>query len=252
MNEWVRRSLSAGALTAGAVMATGVAAHADTTMVSDDNVGILNGTQVNAPIQAPINLCGVAAAVAGHAVAGCEGGSAASIKDLYDVKMISTDNVGILNGTQVFLPVQIPVNVCGVAVAALGAASAHCEGGASAKAGSDRGRHHHKPKPKKPKESTAREESGGNEEGKPCSGCPTTPPTTPPKPEPPAQECPPKHHHHHHHHHHHTMLTKNNVGVLNGTQVYAPIQAPVNVSSISAAVAGNAWSWSDGGSSARM
>ncbi len=233
-------------------MATGAAAHADTTMISDDNVGILNGTQVNAPIQAPVNLCGVAAAVAGHAVAGCEGGSAASIKDLYDVKMISTDNVGILNGTQVFMPVQIPVNVCGVAVAALGSAAAHCDGGSSATLGSGGGHHRSKkPKESKPKESVQREESGGNEEGKPCyGGCPTTPPKPePPKPQPPAQECPPKHHHHGKDV---TMITKDNVGVLNGTQVYAPIQAPVNVSSVSAAVAGSAWSWSDGGSSARM
>lgn len=131
MNTWVRRSLKAGALTAGAVMATGTAAYADTTLISADNTGILNGTQVFAPIQAPINLCGVAAAIGGTATAGCEGGSAASIKGLYDVKMISAGNTGILNGTQIYAPIQAPINICGVAAAVLGSASAGCEGGAS-------------------------------------------------------------------------------------------------------------------------
>src|SRR5688572_17350939 len=122
MNTWVRRSLKAGALTAGAVMATGTAAYADTTLISADNTGILNGTQVFAPIQAPINLCGVSAAVLGTATAGCEGGSAADIDGLYDVRMISAGNTGILNGTQVFAPIQAPINICGVAASVLGTA----------------------------------------------------------------------------------------------------------------------------------
>src|SRR5688572_8225269 len=136
MNTWVRRSLKAGALTAGAVMATGTAAYADTTLISADNTGILNGTQVFAPIQAPINLCGVAAAVLGTASAGCEGGSAADLNGLYDVKMISAGNTGILNGTQVFAPIQAPINICGVAASVLGTAEAGCKGGSSATLGS--------------------------------------------------------------------------------------------------------------------
>ncbi|MBV1853412.1 chaplin family protein [Catellatospora tritici] len=132
MNTWVRRSLKAGALTAGAVMATGTAAYAEASVISAGNTGILNGTQVFAPIQAPINLCGVAVGVAGDALAGCEGGSAAELEGVYDAHLISTGNHGILNGTQVFAPIQAPINVCGVAAGVLGSAVAFCEGGASA------------------------------------------------------------------------------------------------------------------------
>ena len=263
MNTWVRRSLSAGALTAGAVLASGAAAHADTTMISQDNFGILNGTQVFAPIQAPINLCGVAAAVAGAAHAGCEGGSAASLTGLYDVTMISQGNFGALNGTQVLAPIQAPINVCGVAAGVLGQAFAGCEGGASATFGQDghyrkdhrSGRHH--------------EESEFVPEG-----CGTTcpPPVAPPAqedPQPPAGEdpkdCPPGHDHHgdkgkHHKQGKHskpgnddvTMISAGNFGILNGTQVYAPVQVPIDVSGVAVGVLGQASAWSIGGSSARM
>ncbi len=216
-------------------------------MITNDNVGILNGTQVYAPIQAPVNLCGVAAAIGGTATAGCEGGSAASLEGLYDVKMISTDNTGVLNGTQVFLPVQIPVNVCGVAVAALGDAAAGCEGGASATMGQGGGHHRYKKSKSESVPAKSRTEST-DDEGKPCTACPKP---HPPKPKPPVNECPPDKPNKHHQENA-TLISKGNVGILNGTQVYAPIQAPVNVSSISAAVLGQAWSASDGGSSAGL
>ncbi|GHJ46485.1 hypothetical protein Cs7R123_38270 [Catellatospora sp. TT07R-123] len=142
MNTWVRRSLKAGALTAGAVMATGTAAYAEASVISAGNTGVLNGTQVFAPIQAPINLCGVAVGVAGDALAGCEGGSAAELDGVYDAHLISTGNHGILNGTQVFAPIQAPINVCGVAAGVLGTAAAFCDGGASAEQPG-----HHNPTP---------------------------------------------------------------------------------------------------------
>ena len=43
----------------------------------------------------------------------------------------TSDNFGILNGTQVIAPISVPVDVCGNAVAVLGGASAHCKGGSS-------------------------------------------------------------------------------------------------------------------------
>lgn len=339
MNTWVRRSLKAGALTAGAVMATGTAAYADTTLISADNTGILNGTQVFAPIQAPINLCGVAAAIGGTATAGCEGGSAASIKGLYDVKMISAGNTGILNGTQIYAPIQAPINICGVAAAVLGKASAGCEGGASATQG---GGHHHKnckhdckdvhhystestpnaevlgglpvvgglpvlggltqnlplvgnltkggltqslplvgpllggvlgggllggssllgggsadavdidaldsvdtmPRTLPRTESEGDKSDGGQGGGKP--GCGTNCP--PPPPPPPAKPCPPEHGHGKDV----KLISTDNTGILNGTQIYAPIQIPIDVSGVAVGVLGKAAAWSTGGSSARM
>jgi hypothetical protein len=231
-------------------MAAGAAAHADTTMISQDNFGILNGTQVFAPIQAPINLCGVAAAVSGMALAGCEGGSAASLTGLYDATMISKDNVGILNGLQVLTPVQIPANICGLAIAAIGQGFAGCEGGASATIGQDdhhrrKGVHHY-------------EESESVPDG--CGSSCTPPPATP-TPQPPADhnphDCPPGHGHGHHGYkgkHRKdgvTMVSAGNFGILNGTQIYAPVQAPVDVSGIALGVIGQGTASSVGGSSAR-
>lgn len=369
MNAWVRRSLQAGALTAGAVMSAGTAAYADSTLISADNTGLLNGTQVFAPIQAPINLCGIAAAVGGTATAGCEGGSTA-IQGLQDVKMISAGNTGILNGTQVYAPIQAPINLCGVAVAVLGDATAGCEGGSTAiigKGGHGRGDHHGghhgcnsgcdgnhgyrgstestSPKaevlgsvtgltqnlplvggltqnlplvgnltqgglplvggltqggglpvvgplvsslplvgnllggggatnmvdvdaldsvgvvPRSQNESARVTESegeytdGGVGGGTGCGTTCPTPPTTPP---PPTQPCPPGHGHGHGGHGHGghggdvKMISTGNVGILNGTQIYAPIQIPIDVSGIAVGVLGDAAAWSEGGATARM
>ena len=247
-------------------MASGAAAHADTTMISQDNFGILNGTQVFAPIQAPINLCGIAAAVGGEAFAGCEGGSAASINGLYDATMISQGNFGLLNGTQVLAPIQAPIDVCGVAVAVLGQAFAGCEGGASATLG-DHGKGH--------KGNHRYEESESVPEGcgTTCPPTQTAPPAHQEPQQPPAGEnpndCPPSHHRGHGDHGDHgakgkhgkhfkhdnddvTMISAGNFGALNGTQVFAPIQVPIDVSGVAAGVLGMASAWSVGGSSAHM
>ncbi|WP_162181625.1 chaplin family protein, partial [Glycomyces tenuis] len=50
-------------------------------LTSEDNVGLGNGNQVFAPIQAPINVCGNAVAILGYASASCEGGSEAEIDE---------------------------------------------------------------------------------------------------------------------------------------------------------------------------
>jgi hypothetical protein len=49
-----------------------------------------------------------------------------------------------------------------------------------------------------------------------------------------------------------TMISNGNTGILNGTQVHAPIQVPIDVSGVAAAVLGQASAWSTGGSSARI
>ncbi|GAB3220451.1 hypothetical protein GCM10027447_04860 [Glycomyces halotolerans] len=211
-------------------------------MTSSGNVGAANGNQVVAPVQAPINICGIAAAVGGTATAGCEGGASANFSGLSGdmtskdnvglgngnqaytpiqtptdisgnagtllgmadawstggssaaieeaggggTNMTSKRNVGLLNGTQLFAPVQAPVNVCGNAVAAGGIAGAECVGGASATL------------------------EGGDT----------------------------------------NMTSTENVGIGNGNQVYAPIQAPVNICGNAVAVLGTATASCEGGASA--
>jgi hypothetical protein len=100
-------------------------------MQTSGNYGLGNGNQVFAPISVPIDVCGNAVALLGAAQARCKGG--ASVKRIADrdVKMKSSGNFGALNGNQVFIPISVPVNVCGNAIAALGFAQAECKGGAS-------------------------------------------------------------------------------------------------------------------------
>jgi hypothetical protein len=48
----------------------------------------------------------------------------------HNVRDINVKNVSILSGTTVNMPIAIPVDVCGNAVAILGFAEASCQGGA--------------------------------------------------------------------------------------------------------------------------
>jgi hypothetical protein len=122
MKTWVRKTLSAGVLAAGALLLAPGAAHADISQTSSDNNGILNGTQLVAPVSVPLNVVGNAIGVAGEANAAGAGWNKGSWAE--SVKQTSEDNNGILNGTQAYLPINIPVNVVGNAVAVLGEANA--------------------------------------------------------------------------------------------------------------------------------
>lgn len=45
----------------------------------------------------------------------------------------TTGNGSILGGEQISVPITVPINICGNAIAVLGIATAHCQGGASAR-----------------------------------------------------------------------------------------------------------------------
>ncbi|HZN73506.1 MAG TPA: chaplin family protein [Micromonosporaceae bacterium] len=229
MNTWIRRSLNTGVLTAGALIAAGISApaHADTTALSTDNNGILNGNQVYAPIQLPVNVCGDAVAVLGSATAGCEGGSIAALNpewgyDHYRTTMLSKGNNGILNGNQVYAPIQAPINVCGVAVGIVGSAKAGCDGGASAHQGSvhNGGRHCKPVKPAKV--------AGYNKDHK-------------------QKNCG-----HDKYRNEVTMLTTGNNGIGNGNQAFTPVQVPVDVCGTAVGVIGSAVAGCTGGASAHL
>jgi ChpA-C len=122
MKTWVRKTLSVGVLAAGALLFAPGAAHAGVSQDSSDNNGILNGTQLVAPVSVPLNVVGNAIGVAGEANAAgagqnwTEGG--------WGADQDSSDNNGIGNGTQVYLPITVPLNVVGNAVGVLGEANA--------------------------------------------------------------------------------------------------------------------------------
>jgi hypothetical protein len=122
MKTWVRKTLSVGVLAAGALLFAPGAAHADTHQNTYDNNGILNGTQLVAPISIPLNIVGNAIGVAGEANAAGAGGN--HWTEGGHASQSSWDNNGIGNGTQVYLPINVPVNVVGNAVGVLGEANA--------------------------------------------------------------------------------------------------------------------------------
>jgi len=122
MKTWVRKTLSAGVLAAGALLLAPGAAHADVSQNSSHNNGILNGTQLVAPVSVPLNVVGNAIGVAGEGNAAGAGFNKGWWAE--SVKQNSKGNNGILNGTQAYLPINVPVNVVGNAVAVLGQANA--------------------------------------------------------------------------------------------------------------------------------
>ncbi|QYC45802.1 hypothetical protein Nocox_41300 [Nonomuraea coxensis DSM 45129] len=93
--------------------------------------GVLSGNQVVAPVAAPVNVCGNAAAVIGHAFAGCKGGATVHQGGRGAGGNRTSGQAGVGSGNQVVAPIAAPIDVCGNAAALLGAAAAQCRGGAS-------------------------------------------------------------------------------------------------------------------------
>jgi hypothetical protein len=134
MKTWVRKTLSVGVLAAGALLFAPGAAQADVSQDTSGNVGILNGTQVFAPIAVPLNVVGNSIGVAGEANSAGSGINFVESGKKGDrdwnrgrgrnVSQNSSGNFGIANGTQAYLPISVPVNVVGNSAAVLGLANA--------------------------------------------------------------------------------------------------------------------------------
>ncbi|PZG20778.1 hypothetical protein C1I98_37390 [Spongiactinospora gelatinilytica] len=93
--------------------------------------GVLAGNQAVAPITAPINVCGNAAAVLGKAAAQCKGGAHVwpGRGGVGGGGNSTSGDGSVLGGNQVVAPITAPANICGNAVAVLGDAAAGCLGG---------------------------------------------------------------------------------------------------------------------------
>ncbi|WP_250031933.1 chaplin family protein [Paractinoplanes maris] len=189
MKTWVRKTLSVGVLAAGALLFAPGAAHADSRQVTGSNVGALNGTQIAVPVQVPVNVVGNSLGILG--VADAQG---AGVNNLEHGRrgdrgrgavQATGSNFGILNGTQAYLPVSVPVNVVGNAAALGGLASAQGVG-------------------------VNRTESGRTTEHRRNDGP--------------------------------NQFTGSNFGIGNGTQLYAPVDVPINVCGNSLAILGFAQS----------
>jgi hypothetical protein len=116
----------------GAVVAY---ASGNGSVTGNGDVSLLSGNTVNAPISAPLNLCGISIGLLGFANSGCEGGASSSLSgeggDSQNGNVTGNGNVSTGSGNTVNAPVSAPVNVCGVAVAGLGLSNAECKGGSS-------------------------------------------------------------------------------------------------------------------------
>ncbi|MEV0999720.1 chaplin family protein [Nonomuraea sp. NPDC050202] len=94
--------------------------------------GVLSGNQAVAPIAAPINVCGNAAAVLGLSEARCRGGAGVWAHHGVGGGGNRTSGAGgVLSGNQAVAPIAAPINVCGNAAAVLGDAAAGCLGGSN-------------------------------------------------------------------------------------------------------------------------
>ncbi|SNY63161.1 chaplin family protein [Paractinoplanes atraurantiacus] len=122
MKTWVRKTLSVGVLAAGALLFAPAAAQADVIQSNGDNNGILNGTQLAVPVRVPVNVVGTSVGILG--VADSRGAGVNHIESGRRNVQSNGDNNGILNGTQAYLPVNVPVNVVGTAAAVAGHAQA--------------------------------------------------------------------------------------------------------------------------------
>jgi hypothetical protein len=96
-------------------------------------ISALSGNTLNAPISAPINVCGIAAAVVGFANGACLGGAASNtvIAGTNSGENGNAGGISLLSGNTVNAPVSVPVNVCGIAAGIVGFANAACVGGAT-------------------------------------------------------------------------------------------------------------------------
>jgi len=97
------------------------------------DISALSGNTLNAPISAPINVCGIAAAIVGFANAACVGGAASNtvIAGTNSGENGNAGDISLLSGNDVNAPVSVPVNVCGIAAGIVGFANATCVGGST-------------------------------------------------------------------------------------------------------------------------
>src|SRR5579859_4829613 len=124
MRTWARRTAGAAMFTASFVAAgtatTGLAFAGQTS----GNNSIGGGNQASVPVSIPVDVCGNALALLGGAFGSCAGG-AWTQSGGGSGGAVTSGNHSIGGGNQISVPVSIPVNVCGNAVAVLGRAVAN-------------------------------------------------------------------------------------------------------------------------------
>ena len=143
MKRWLIRCTQIAGLAMGALLVTGTAAQADWT--TGYNAGLLNGNQTSVSVRVPVNVSNNALAIGGFASAHGNGDSSANGAGAASMgghkkhhkgggamstggggNWTSGPNAGVLNGNQTDISVDVPITVCGNAIAIFGFASASC------------------------------------------------------------------------------------------------------------------------------
>ncbi|GAB2483365.1 ligand-binding sensor protein [Nocardiopsis aegyptia] len=120
MGKWARTSAKSMLLAAGFVALGSGVAFADGDVATSGNGSVLGGNQVVADADVPINVCGNSvSALIGMSGAQCTGSSAAVV-DRGGNDIHTSGNGSILGGNQIVGHADVPVNVTGNAVGALG------------------------------------------------------------------------------------------------------------------------------------
>ncbi|GAA2145258.1 chaplin family protein [Glycomyces algeriensis] len=247
-NSWALKTAQTGLVATGVVLVAGVgtAQASGPDVTTQDQVGAVSGNQVVAPIQAPINICGVAAAVLGTASAGCEGGATADFDGAGD--LTTQNNTGLGNGNQAFAPVQAPTDISGIAAAVGGVASGWSTGGSHADVESGTA------ESGKTESDTLTQGNYGALSGNqllapiqaPINACGNAVAVGG------ASDAGCEGGADADYSGAGNLTTQDNVGLGNGNQIFAPIQAPVNVCGNAIAILGHATASCDGGSDAEI
>ncbi|WP_223773719.1 chaplin family protein [Streptomyces sp. 135] len=135
MRQGTRKGLITMAAATGVLAMSGGYAHADSTARggASDSPGVLSGNTVQAPIDAPLNVCGNTVNVVGvlnpamgnNCANSGKGGGSHKPSGGAKAEGRTSDSPGVGSGNTVQVPVNAPVNVCGdsVTVGGLGNAT---------------------------------------------------------------------------------------------------------------------------------
>ncbi|MFJ5556493.1 chaplin [Streptomyces sp. NPDC093250] len=135
MRQVTRKGLMTMAAATGVLAAAGGAAHADSGAAGTaaGSPGVLSGNTVQAPVHAPVNVCGNTVNVAGllnpsvgNSCANKGGASSHGHDGTGGAQADGRtgDSPGVGSGNQIQAPVHVPVNVCGNSVNVLAAGNA--------------------------------------------------------------------------------------------------------------------------------
>ena len=122
-----------GATTDTAIVGSGGGGGNNGDVTGIGNLSAVNGNTINAPVSAPISLCGVSGAIASAATWHYAGGSRSSTAIVgsgggggNDGDTSGVGNISAVNGNTINAPISAPIDACSISLAILGLANSGC------------------------------------------------------------------------------------------------------------------------------